>query len=101
MKNQKLFFNCKTRSAININGIKNYTMIPLGHRCSSALAIQYASLRHMSLPFDWVLKLFPRKTWGKNRFSMFPIFLRVSGFPGESIFSAGFRRRFFFFDSTR
>ena len=61
MKNQKLFFNCKTRSAININGIKNYTLIPLGHRCSSALAIQYASLRHMSLPFDWVLKLFPRK----------------------------------------
>ena len=61
MKNQKLFFNCKSSSAININGIKNYTLIPLGNRCSSALAIQYASLRHMSLPFDWVLKLFPRR----------------------------------------
>lgn len=61
MKNQKLFFNCKTSSAININGIKDYTLIPLGHRCSSALAIQYASLRNMSLPFDWVLKLFPRR----------------------------------------
>ena len=61
MKNRTGFFNCKTSNPININGIQNYTLIPIGHRCSSALAIQYASLRHMSLPFDWVLKLFPRK----------------------------------------
>ena len=36
-------------------------VIPFGHRCSSALACKYASLRHFSLPFDWVIPLFPQK----------------------------------------
>lgn len=35
--------------------------IPMGHRCTSAIACNYASLRTCSLPFDWVQFLFPGK----------------------------------------
>jgi hypothetical protein len=42
--------------------IKNeFTAIPFGHRCSSALACKYANIRHMSLPFDWTVPSFPKK----------------------------------------
>jgi hypothetical protein len=42
--------------------IKNdYFIIPIGHRCTSALACSYASIRNFSLPFDWTSKLFPNK----------------------------------------
>jgi len=42
--------------------IKNdYTVIPFGHRCSSALACKYANIRNFSLPFDWTIPLFPNK----------------------------------------
>ena len=45
----------------NIESFSNeYHMIPFGHSCISALAIKYASLRKMSLPFDWTKPLFPR-----------------------------------------
>lgn len=43
------------------NNIKDYYLIPFGHRCSSALAIKSASLRKFSLPFDWTIPLFPNK----------------------------------------
>jgi hypothetical protein len=38
-----------------------YNIIPIGHRCSSALACDYAKLRLFSLPFDWNIPLFPKK----------------------------------------
>jgi hypothetical protein len=42
--------------------IKNdCVVIPFGHRCSSALACKYASIRNFSLPFDWTIPLFPNK----------------------------------------
>jgi hypothetical protein len=43
--------------------IKNtdYYAIPFGHRCTSALACKYASIRHFSLPFDWTIPTYPKK----------------------------------------
>tara|TARA_B110000285_G_C15020151_1_gene561122 strand:+ start:206 stop:886 length:681 start_codon:yes stop_codon:yes gene_type:complete len=42
--------------------IKNdYVAVPFGHCCSSALACKYANIRNFSLPFDWVVPLFPDK----------------------------------------
>jgi len=42
--------------------IKNdYVVIPIGHKCASALACKYANIRNFSLPFDWVSPLFPNK----------------------------------------
>lgn len=40
---------------------KDYIVIPFGHRCTSALACKYASLRKVSLPFDWTMLTFPDK----------------------------------------
>nr|QOI90609.1 hypothetical protein HWQ62_00478 [Pyramimonas orientalis virus] len=37
-----------------------YIVVPLGHRCSSALACKFAQLRKTSLPFDWVNYAFPK-----------------------------------------
>ena len=39
----------------------DYNVIPFGHRCSSALACKYSNLRKHSLPFDWVIPLYPNK----------------------------------------
>ena len=39
----------------------NYYVIPVGHRCSSALSCKYANVRSFSLPFDWTIPLFPSK----------------------------------------
>lgn len=39
----------------------NYNVIPFGHRCTSALACKYSNLRKYSLPFDWVIPLYPNK----------------------------------------
>jgi hypothetical protein len=39
----------------------DYYVIPFGHRCTSALACKYASLRKFSLPFDWTSPTFPNK----------------------------------------
>lgn len=40
---------------------KEYNVIPFGHRCASALACKYASLRKVSLPFDWTMLTYPDK----------------------------------------
>ena len=45
-----------------INNSNNYIIIPFGHRCASALACKYASLRNQSLPFDWTIPLYPSKS---------------------------------------
>jgi len=37
------------------------SVIPFGHRCTSALACKYSNIRKYSLPFDWVMPLFPNK----------------------------------------
>jgi hypothetical protein len=39
----------------------DYFIVPFGHRCSSALACKFASIRKFSLPFDWNIPLFPKK----------------------------------------
>jgi len=51
----------------------NYYAIPFGHRCASAIACKYASIRHFSLPFDWVRPLFPNQIQKviENNFSDF------------------------------
>lgn len=46
---------------IVINKEEEYTVIPFGHRCTSAIAVRNASLRKFSLPFDWNLYLYPGK----------------------------------------
>ena len=40
---------------------KDYYVIPFGHRCTSALACKYATIRKCSLPFDWTIPLYPKK----------------------------------------
>jgi hypothetical protein len=45
----------------NVVITNDYFVIPFGHRCSSALACKYASIRNCSLPFDWCKTLFPKK----------------------------------------
>lgn len=40
---------------------KTYNVIPFGHRCTSAIACNYANIRKCSLPFDWNVSLFPSK----------------------------------------
>lgn len=40
---------------------KDYHVIPFGHRCTSALACKYATIRMVSLPFDWCNPLYPKK----------------------------------------
>ena len=39
----------------------NFYAIPFGHRCTSAIACNFASIRKFSLPFDWLVPLFPKK----------------------------------------
>jgi len=39
----------------------NYTIIPFGHRCTSAIACKMAGLRNFSLPFDWINSGYPYK----------------------------------------
>ena len=39
----------------------SYNVIPFGHRCTSAIACKFASIRKCSLPFDWNSSLFPHK----------------------------------------
>ena len=46
---------------IIINNTEGYYVIPFGQRCGSTLAIKFASLRKMSLPFDWTTLSFPKK----------------------------------------
>lgn len=40
---------------------KECDVIPFGHRCSSALACNYANIRKCSLPFDWTIPSLPNK----------------------------------------
>ena len=61
MTNNKICFKYNINPNIIINNTEDYYVIPFGHRCSSALAIKYASLRKMSLPFDWAFLCFPEK----------------------------------------
>ena len=61
MTNNKICFKYNINPNIIINNTEDYYVIPFGHRCSSALAIKYASLRKMSLPFDWTIPVFPKK----------------------------------------
>ena len=43
------------------NKMNDYHIIPIGHRCTSAIACKNASLRKYSLPLDWVDTAFPIK----------------------------------------
>lgn len=61
MTNNKICFKYKITPSISVNNTEEYYVIPFGHRCSSALAIKFASLRKMSLPFDWSIPLYPNK----------------------------------------
>ena len=38
----------------------DYYVIPFGHRCSTAIACNYANIRYFSLPFDWGMLFFPK-----------------------------------------
>ena len=57
----QICFSYKINPNIIINNTEDYYVIPFGHRCSSALAVKYASLRKISLPFDWTFLSFPKK----------------------------------------
>lgn len=61
MTNNQICFKYKINPDIIINNTEDCYVIPFGHRCCSASAIQFASLRKMSLPFDWTIPLFPKK----------------------------------------
>lgn len=39
----------------------DYFIIPFGHRCTSAIACNFANIRKFSLPFDWTSPVFPHK----------------------------------------
>jgi len=54
-------FSYKINNSNNFVIKKECLVIPFGHRCSSALACNYASLRNFSLPFDWTIPTFPKK----------------------------------------
>ena len=41
--------------------IKDAVFFPIGHKCSSAMALNVVGMRHFSLPFDWCEHLFPKK----------------------------------------
>ena len=49
----------------NINKLKierkNSNFVPFGHRCSSAVILNFSSLRKYSLPFDWTSPSYPKK----------------------------------------
>ena len=47
-------------NSIEISDI-NYSVIPFGHRCTSALACIFANVRHVSLPFDWTIPSLPKR----------------------------------------
>ena len=40
---------------------KDFTAIPFGPRCTSAIACKMANIRHFSLPFDCIFPLLPKK----------------------------------------
>lgn len=52
--------NIQNPNNINID-TQNFHAIPFGHRCTSAMACTYASIRHFSLPFDWTIPSLPNK----------------------------------------
>lgn len=45
----------------NISFVDDFYAIPCGHRCTSAIICQIASVRKFSLPFDWTQPLTPKK----------------------------------------
>jgi len=49
---------------INTNSViisdASYSVIPFGHRCTSAIASRFANVRNVALPFDWTKYSFPR-----------------------------------------
>jgi len=53
-----LSHNVYNPNNLNID-TNEYHVIPFGHRCASALALKFASLRKFSLPFDWTTPSFP------------------------------------------
>jgi hypothetical protein len=57
----------------NFATTKGYCAIPIGHRCTSALACKYSNIRNFSLPFDWIIPSFPNKIQKvlENNFSNF------------------------------
>lgn len=61
MSDSSTCFKYRINTNIIINNNEDYYVIPFGHRCSSAIALKIASLRKMSLPFDWASPLFPKK----------------------------------------
>jgi hypothetical protein len=38
----------------------NYHIVPIGFRCSTAIACKYANIRKFSLPFDWGIPWYPK-----------------------------------------
>jgi len=58
----------------------DYEIIPFGHRCSSALACNYANIRKFSLPFDFGRPFFPKiiQTILENNFIGFTDFIYES-----------------------
>ena len=57
----KIMFSYRIHNPNNAEIQSDSTVIPFGHRCSSALACKYANLRKCSLPFDWTRTCFPGK----------------------------------------
>ena len=39
----------------------NFDVIPIGYRCATAIACNYAKIRNYSLPFDWGIPWTPKK----------------------------------------
>ena len=62
--------NPRPKNFATTNG---YYAIPIGHRCTSALACKYSNIRKFSLPFDWIVPSFPNKIQKvlENNFSDF------------------------------
>jgi hypothetical protein len=54
-------FSYKLNNSNNFTIVENNNcyLIPLGHRCSSAIVCKHANLRKFSLPFDWTIPLYP------------------------------------------
>jgi hypothetical protein len=70
-------FSYEINNPNNIVIQKDYFIIPFGHRCTTALACKYASLRNFSLPFDWGAPFFPQtiKEILENDFDGFTYFV--------------------------
>ena len=55
-------FSYKLNNPNNIIICKdNYDIIPIGYRCATAIACNYAKIRTCSLPFDWGIPWNPKK----------------------------------------